>query len=98
VTPCPYLSINVGDLRQKSFKEIWFNSEVLRLLRDVKNLKGRCGICKYQEMCGGCRARAYGHSNPLVVCGGLTPSSEISGDYLDEDPFCTYNPKEFEGD
>jgi radical SAM protein with 4Fe4S-binding SPASM domain len=94
VTPCPYLSLSVGDLRQKSFKEIWFNSEVFSHLRNFKNLKGRCGVCKYQELCGGCRARAYGYSDLLVACGGLTPSDEIGGDYLAEDPFCTYKPKE----
>lgn len=93
VTPCPYLPIKVGDLHERNFKEIWFDSEVFRRLRDFRNLKGRCGICEYREVCGGCRARAYGLSNPSVACGGLAPPSEISGDYLAEDPWCIYQPR-----
>lgn len=39
-------------------------------------LGGRCGQCEYRMVCGGCRARAYG----------------ATGDYLAEDPSCTYQP------
>jgi radical SAM protein with 4Fe4S-binding SPASM domain len=39
-------------------------------------LGGRCGRCEYRGLCGGCRARAYG----------------ATGDYLAEDPSCTYQP------
>jgi hypothetical protein len=39
-------------------------------------LQGRCGICEYRAVCGGCRARALG----------------VTGNYLDEEPFCTYQP------
>ena len=30
VTPCPYLPIKLGNVREKSFKEIWFNSDDLQ--------------------------------------------------------------------
>lgn len=40
-------------------------------------LKGKCGECEYGELCGGCRARPYASH----------------GDYLDEDPWCQYEPK-----
>jgi len=93
VTPCPYLPIRVGDLRERSFKEIWFGSEVFSRLRDFKNLKGKCGNCEYQEVCGGCRARAYGLSGSSVGCGGFTALAEVAGDYLAEDPWCLYQPK-----
>ncbi|MDD5758539.1 MAG: hypothetical protein PHI06_05610 [Desulfobulbaceae bacterium] len=45
-------------------------------LRDFKAYKGRCGACEYVEVCGGCRARAYA----------------ITGDYMDEEPFCSHVP------
>jgi len=76
VTPCPYMNVVTGNVRDKSFTEIWETSPVFLQLRDAKNLKGRCGACEYNQLCGGCRCRAYA----------------ATGDYLDEDPACTYQP------
>jgi radical SAM protein with 4Fe4S-binding SPASM domain len=94
VTPCPYLPIALGNIRQKSFKDIWFNSEILQNLRDFKKLKGKCGKCEYNEVCGGCRARAYGLTSDFIdFCGDLHEPTELHGDYLAEEPWCTYKPK-----
>jgi radical SAM protein with 4Fe4S-binding SPASM domain len=94
VTPCPYLPIALGNIRQKSFKDIWFNSEILRNLRDFKKLKGKCGRCEYNVVCGGCRARAYGLTSDFIdFCGDLHEPTELHGDYLAEEPWCTYKPK-----
>jgi radical SAM protein with 4Fe4S-binding SPASM domain len=94
VTPCPYLPIALGNIRQKSFKDIWFNSEILRNLRDFKKLKGKCGDCEYNVVCGGCRARAYGLTSDFIdFCGDLHEPTELHGDYLAEEPWCTYKPK-----
>ncbi len=55
--------INLGNIRQQSFKDIWQNTEneFLQKLRDrTKYIKGRCSICKWLEICGGgMRARAH---------------------------------------
>ena len=94
VTPCPYLPINLGNVRQRSFKEIWFNSEIFKALRDPDSLRGKCGACEYRFLCGGCRARAYGLSNDFIdYCGDLHEPAELKGDYLTEDPWCVYQPK-----
>ncbi len=77
VQTCGYLEIPCGDLRKQRFKEVWEGSEVFNKLRDFKNYKGKCGRCEYIRVCGGCRARAY----------------EATGDYLEEEPLCTYEPK-----
>ncbi len=77
VNPCGYLPIKVGNIREKSFKDIWFNSEIFKKLRDLSNLKGKCGICEFKRVCGGCRARAYA----------------LKGDYLEEEPYCIYMPQ-----
>lgn len=99
VTPCPYLPIGLGSVRQKRFKNIWFNSEILRALRDLNNLKGKCGICEYRDVCGGCRARAYGLTSDVIdVCGGLHEPTELKGDYLAEEPWCTYQPRGLGGE
>ena len=94
ITPCPYLPIKLGNIREKSFKEIWQDSPVFKALRDPDLLKGKCGICEYKNLCGGCRARAYGLSSDFIdYCGDLHEPTELNGDYLTEDPFCVYKPK-----
>ena len=77
VTPCPYMTVVAGNVREQSFGEIWRESPVLQDLRDPKQLKGRCGRCEFNELCGGCRCRAQA----------------FHGDYLQEDPGCLYQPQ-----
>jgi radical SAM protein with 4Fe4S-binding SPASM domain len=94
VTPCPYMPVTLGNIREQSFKDIWFNSEVFRALRDFDQLKGKCGLCEHREVCGGCRARAYGVTTDFMdFCGALHKPTEMRGDYLAEDPWCVYQPK-----
>ena len=70
VTPCPYMPVSLGNIREKSFKDIWFNSEVFKALRDFDQLKGKCGVCEHRDVCGGCRARAYGvTTEQMDFCG-----------------------------
>ncbi len=76
VTPCPYMTVVAGNVRDQSFGEIWRTSSVLNELRDPNQLKGRCGRCEFKELCGGCRCRAHA----------------AYGDYLQEDPACRYQP------
>ena len=77
VQPCGFLQINCGDLTKTSFADIWNGSETFLALRDFNRLKGKCGKCEFKKVCGGCRARAY----------------EATGDFLAEEPLCTYQPK-----
>lgn len=76
VLPCSYFPISAGNILRQPFKEIWENSELLKNLRDFRSYKGKCGFCEFLNVCGGCRARAYA----------------ISGDYLQEEPYCSYVP------
>jgi len=78
VAPCVHLldsEVVCGNVRKTPLSEILKSSEVLQRLRR-RELKGKCGRCKYRETCGGCRALAYYHH----------------GDYLAEDPTCFYEP------
>jgi radical SAM protein with 4Fe4S-binding SPASM domain len=94
ITPCPYMPLKLGNIRERSFRDIWFNSEVFKALRDFDQLKGKCGLCEYRDVCGGCRARAYGVTTDLMdFCGALHEPTESRGDYLAEDPWCIYQPK-----
>ena len=75
VQPCAYLNMELGDVRQTPFDEIWKNSELLNKLRTLE-YSGGCGSCEYKRACGGCRARAaYYHE----------------GDYMAEEPWCLYH-------
>jgi len=77
VYPCGYLPALAGDLRKQPFAEIWENSVVFNQLRDTNNLEGKCGCCEFRNICMGCRARAFA----------------ATGNYLDEEPFCVYEPR-----
>jgi radical SAM protein with 4Fe4S-binding SPASM domain len=58
VTPCPYMPLAAGNLRERSFVDIWQAAEVFQDLREP-HLGGRCGPCEFSKICGGCRCRAY---------------------------------------
>lgn len=64
VTPCPYITEVLGDLRTASLAKIWNEHPTLIRLRGELP-RGRCGECDYRYSCGGCRARA------LARCGDL---------------------------
>ncbi|MBI2472750.1 MAG: SPASM domain-containing protein, partial [Planctomycetes bacterium] len=57
VTPCPYMPNISGNVREKSFVEIWENTADFQTLRH-DSLHGRCGVCEFMDICKGCRARA----------------------------------------
>jgi radical SAM protein with 4Fe4S-binding SPASM domain len=78
VTPCPYLPVCGGNLRDQPLTTIWHDSDLFRRLRRRHTLDNRCGACEFRLLCGGCRARAYG----------------VVGDVMAEDPWCGYEPGE----
>jgi radical SAM protein with 4Fe4S-binding SPASM domain len=65
VQPCVFIPIPVGNIRQKSFLDIWHNAPVLLQLRDRSKLKAECGSCNNKYICGGCRARAWAYYGDL---------------------------------
>src|SRR5687768_14165508 len=81
VTPCPYLPVFAGSLRNASLPELWNSSDLFIGIRQRTSLGGRCGECEMNGHCGGCRARAYG----------------MTGDLMSEDPLCTHTPGKFAG-
>ncbi len=59
VQPCGFLHTDCGNVKEKSFGEIWNKSNTFLELRDYDQLTGKCGPCEYKKVCGGCRARAF---------------------------------------
>lgn len=76
LTPCPYLPVFAGNLRERGLSELWEGSDLFVRIRERNALGGRCGECELSSRCGGCRARAWG----------------MTGDLMAEDPLCTHEP------
>jgi len=81
VYPSGFLPLSGGNIRRNSLAEIYRTSPLFLALRDTANLKGKCGVCDFREICGGSRARAYA----------------LSGDPLDPEPCCVYQPPRWAG-
>lgn len=62
--PCRRFPLPQGNLLYKNLKEIFEASEILKKFKDKKNLKGKCGNCKFKN-CIGCRAYVYSKSGDL---------------------------------
>jgi radical SAM protein with 4Fe4S-binding SPASM domain len=74
VKPDPFFPDSLGNLREKTFSEIWEDAALLGPLRNrPRILEGKCGSCTYLNICnGGSRARAFSRY----------------GSYSAEDPAC----------
>lgn len=73
---------NFGNIRQNKFSYIWKNSnhQILSGLRDRKKLlKGRCGKCRWINLCNG---------------NFRTRAESVSGDFWQEDPACYLTDEE----
>ncbi|WP_339252414.1 TIGR04053 family radical SAM/SPASM domain-containing protein [Sporosarcina sp. FSL W8-0480] len=77
VYPSGFLPVVCGNVREQSLTDIYQNSPIMKELRDKSLLKGKCGVCEFNSICGGSRARAFA----------------MTGDYLESDPSCSYIPK-----
>jgi radical SAM protein with 4Fe4S-binding SPASM domain len=81
VRPCGFNEgYRLGNIMDKTLKEYWSEeqtSQFFSRLRDKSKLKGKCGVCEYRELCGGCRTRAQVYT----------------GDIYESDPACAYVPK-----
>jgi radical SAM protein with 4Fe4S-binding SPASM domain len=75
VKPCGYFDLVVGNIREKPLDEIYLNSQELKEMRSPEKFSGICGQCRFNRLCGGCRARAYA----------------VNGSYLASDPNCNYS-------
>lgn len=77
VYPSGFLPVKAGNVRERSLVEIYRESPIFKSLRDPSGFKGKCGVCEYNRICGGSRARAYA----------------LTGDYLASEPTCIYIPR-----
>jgi len=76
VYPSGFLPLSGGNIRNTSLTQVYRNSPLFKQIRDYSQLKGKCGICEFKNICGGSRARTYA----------------VTGDYMKSDPNCAYLP------
>ncbi len=79
IQPSGFLPVTAGMVREDDVVDVYRNHEIFTSLRNPDGFKGKCGVCSYRDLCGGQRGRAYG----------------ITGDYLETDPACAYDPPEW---
>jgi AdoMet-dependent heme synthase len=79
VYPSGFLPLSGGNIRQTPLAKVYREAPLFATLRNPDNLKGKCGVCEYREICGGSRARAYA----------------LTGDPLSPEPCCIYQPKQW---
>jgi radical SAM protein len=77
IMPSGFLPISAANVRQEDVVQVYREHPLFQDLRDQTKLKGKCAVCEYQDVCGGQRGRAYG----------------VTGDYLESDPACFYEPR-----
>ena len=76
VFPSGFLPLKAGNVKRESLGDIYRSSDLFTSLRESSNLKGKCGLCEFRDLCGGSRARAW----------------SMTGDVFASDPLCTYMP------
>ena len=68
--PCSYNDVyRLGNVKNKPLKEIWDDmqkSEFFAKARNKNNIKGKCGVCEYLELCGGCRTAALFYTGDIL--------------------------------
>jgi radical SAM protein len=77
VYPSGFLPVRAGNVRTRPLADIYRRTPLFLTLRKPHALRGRCGRCEYNAICGGSRSRAYA----------------LTGSLLATDPWCAYEPR-----
>jgi AdoMet-dependent heme synthase len=86
VAPCPLLLDHVsgGNVLKQDLKEILFESDIFTKVLNRKEIKGKCGKCKFNFTCGGCRVMAYYQSGDIMAEDPTCFKHELSAEELQE--------------
>ncbi|MFH1066928.1 MAG: radical SAM protein [bacterium] len=80
IHPSGFLPIATRNVKDEELIDVYRHHPLFRSLRDSSQLKGKCGRCEFNGICGGSRARAYA----------------MTGDFLAAEPLCSYQPQQDE--
>lgn len=76
IYPSGFIPVSAGNVRKDSVVDVYRDSQVFTTIRDRDQLKGKCGVCRFNVICGGSRSRAYA----------------MTGDMTAADPTCKFQP------
>jgi AdoMet-dependent heme synthase len=79
ICPSGFLPVAAGNVRTHDLVSVYRDAPMFRALRDRSQLKGKCGVCEYRDVCGGSRARAFA----------------VTGDMLESEPYCAHVPARY---
>ena len=86
VHACQFWShVTLGNIRERKFSEIWRDPDnpiLQKMRKKAAFLTGKCGECRYADLCAGCRIRA----------------EVVHGDAWAEDPACFLTKEEIKGE
>ena len=67
--PCSYNdAYRISNIKDKPLKEIWQemqSNEFFKKAQDKTELRGKCGVCEYKDLCGGCRSAALYYTGDI---------------------------------
>jgi radical SAM protein with 4Fe4S-binding SPASM domain len=78
ICPAGFLPLGAGNVRKDRLVDVYRNAPLFRALHDPAQFEGRCGVCEFNALCGGSRARAFA----------------ATGNPCASDPLCIYEPRE----
>jgi radical SAM protein len=76
ICPSGFLPVTRGNVRTESLADVYRTDEMFTRLRDANALMGKCGRCRFREICGGSRSRAFAATGAVMA----------------SDPLCVYDP------
>jgi radical SAM protein with 4Fe4S-binding SPASM domain len=76
IFPSGFLPVARGNIRSVDLADVYRTDEMFVRLRDADSLSGKCGRCRFREICGGSRSRAYATTGAVMA----------------SDPLCAYEP------
>jgi AdoMet-dependent heme synthase len=79
ICPSGFLPVQRGNVREVNLADVYRTDHVFTRLRDANALLDKCGRCRFREICGGSRSRAFAATGAVMA----------------SDPLCVYEPARF---
>jgi radical SAM protein len=76
ICPSGFLPSPRGNVRTDRLEDVYRTDEMFVRLRNANALLGKCGRCRFRELCGGSRSRAFAATGAVMA----------------SDPLCVYDP------
>jgi radical SAM protein with 4Fe4S-binding SPASM domain len=76
ICPSGFLPAMRGNIRTDRLEDVYRYDDMFVRLRNANALMGKCGRCRFREICGGSRSRAFAATGAVMA----------------SDPLCVYDP------